>query len=333
MIYFFYGVDSFRIRQKVNEVVAKYRAKHKSGLNFSRFDLAQEEKLVGLKEFLESCSMFAEKKLAVVENLLNSSAEQQQEFSDLIDRFGILSDQERFVAIVQQLELSGNKKRPEKYIFKNGVAKNLFRKLTVRPFQSEEFNWLPAARLVNWIQKEVGLTGGGIEKTAAARLAAFVGPDLWQMHQEIKKLVSFRKGGMIESGDVELLVRSRIENDIFRTIDALGQRQRAAVFQLLHQHLAEGESEIYLLTMFLYQFRHLLLVREQLERGVPFYNLSNKSHLPSFVMRKIYEQARGFSLGALKKIYERLAEMDIQIKTGQIEPRVALDLIVQEITA
>jgi DNA polymerase-3 subunit delta len=50
-----------------------------------------------------------------------------------------------------------------------------------------------------------------------------------------------------------------------------------------------------------------------------------------FVLRKSFDQAKNFSFSALKKIYSRLAEIDIAIKSGRIEPRVALDLMVQEI--
>jgi DNA polymerase-3 subunit delta len=50
-------------------------------------------------------------------------------------------------------------------------------------------------------------------------------------------------------------------------------------------------------------------------------------------LRKSFEQGKGFSLPALKKIYERLLELDMAIKTGRIEAPVALDLIVGEITS
>ncbi len=121
------------------------------------------------------------------------------------------------------------------------------------------------------------------------------------------------------------------KNDIFKTIDALAIRNKQAALIFLHRHLAEGESEIYLLSMLVYQFRNLLLVKSEIERGVQFQSLSKSIKLHPFVLRKSFEQSKGFTLSALKKIYERLLELDIATKTGRIDAPVALDLVVGEI--
>jgi DNA polymerase III delta subunit len=38
MIYFLYGEDSFRSKEKLNEIILSYRQVHKSGLNLVYFD-------------------------------------------------------------------------------------------------------------------------------------------------------------------------------------------------------------------------------------------------------------------------------------------------------
>ena len=78
--------------------------------------------------------------------------------------------------------------------------------------------------------------------------------------------------------------------------------------------------------------QNLLLLKDQMERGVPLPGLEKKLKLHPFVLRKTFALAKNFSLAALKKIYQRLSEIDYDIKTGRIEPRAALDLIVAEIT-
>jgi len=152
------------------------------------------------------------------------------------------------------------------------------------------------------------------------------------MQNEIEKLINFKSGKTITEADVEELVKAKIDSDIFKTIDALASRNKLTAFKLLHQHLSQGESEIYLLSMLAYQFRNLLLVKSQLEQGTQFQSLGKKINLHPYVLRKSFDQSKSFSLAALKKIYERLAEIDLGIKSGQMESRVALDLIVGEIT-
>ena len=50
-----------------------------------------------------------------------------------------------------------------------------------------------------------------------------------------------------------------------------------------------------------------------------------------YVIKKTIQQARSFSLSELKKIYQKIFQVDLGIKTGKIEPETALDLFVAEI--
>jgi len=330
MVYFLYGEDDFRLKQKINSVVAEYQAKHRSGFNFGHFDLAQEGEWDKLKNFFDSYSMFAEKKLAVVEDLFGIAKEIKEKFVSYLEPSGLLKTTENFLVIGQKLERSPEKKSRD-YVLKEN--RDLFKKLTGKAVSAEEFNFLSGAKLEVWIKKQVEERDGQIDSMAVKKLAMFVGSDLWRLSSEIDKLVSYRKGKSILSADVDELVGAKIENDIFKTVDALAMRNKPLALSLLHRHLAEGESEIYLLSMLVYQFRNLLLVKSEVERGTQLPSLAKSIKLHPYVLRKSFEQSRGFSLIALKKIYERLLELDIAIKTGRIDSLVALDLAVGEIAS
>lgn len=330
MVFFFYGVDSFRIRQKVNSVIEGYQAKHKSGLNFGKFDFGEPEELGKMKNFLDSSSMFAEKKLAIVENLFSVPKDAQEDLLEYLKNSDVLKTQDKFLVVAQELALAEDKRSKQKYVLKN--SQELFKALTSKSVKAEEFDSLSGVKLESWIKKEVELAGAKIDAGAVRKLALFVGADLWQMKNEIDKLTAFANGGAINESAIDELVKSRIENDIFKTIDALASRNKQMALTLLHRHLAEGESEIYLLSMLVYQFRNLLLVKSEIERGVQFQALAKTVKMHPFVLRKSFEQGKGFTLAALKKIYERLLELDIAIKSGRIESQTALDLVVGEIT-
>jgi len=329
MVFFFYGVDGYRIRQKTNSVIEGYKAKHKSGLNFGRFDFGEVETFDKFKNFIDSYSMFAEKKLAIAANLFSAGKDIQEKFLEYLKKSDVLKNNEEFLVVAQELALAEDKRSKQKYILKN--SQELFKVLTGKTIKAEEFDYLAGAKLEAWIKKEVELAGAKISAGAVKKLAIFVGPDLWQMKNETDKLVSFANGETINEAMIEELVKARIENDIFKTIDALAQRNKQAALTFLHRHLAEGESEIYLLSMLVYQFRNLLLVKSEIEHGMQFQALVKTIKMHPFVLRKSFEQGRGFTLPALKKIYERLLELDCAIKSGRIEPQVALDLVVGEI--
>jgi len=330
MLYFFYGPDTFRLKEKLNSVIKEYKTKHQSGLNLAFFDF-EENVFSELKNFFDAYSMFAEKKLAVVRNLLESSLENKEKFLEFLAKSDVLKNKEFFLAMAEELVESDGKNKTAKYILTDEIAKKIFSVLTTRPAISEEFETLRGAKLENWVKKQAQKEEVKIEEGAVKKLIEFAGADLWRLKTEIAKLAVWQKDGLISQKDVDELVSSRVESDIFKTIDALAVRNKLAAFKFLHRHLSQGESEIYLLTMLTYQFRNLLLVKSEMEKGASLYALQKKLKLHPFVLRKSFEQAKNFSFSALKKIYERLQETDIAVKTGQVEGQAALDLLVAEI--
>jgi DNA polymerase-3 subunit delta len=315
MIIFLYGPDTFRSGQKLKEIETNYKAKHKSGLNFQSFDWTSSV-LDEVKNILSSFSMFDEKKLIIIKNACGAAKGDQEKLVEILEEKKALQD-ENVIAVFYEAG------RPEKG--------ELFSWLVKKVKMSECFENLSGAKLVAWVKKEIERSGSQIEAAALEKLVSFVGADLWQMQNEVNKLISFKDNKLITEADVDLLVKSKYDPNIFATIDALAARNKNLAYKLMHQHLSQGENEIYILTMFVYQFRNLLQIKSLIESGIQSGALAKKTGLHPFVIKKSWSQLRNFSLDVLKKIYERLLKLDIAIKRGKIEPQTALDLIVGEI--
>ena len=159
------------------------------------------------------------------------------------------------------------------------------------------------------------------------------------MANEIKKLVAYKTGHNqittvtklcpeIEREDVELLVKSKIEIDIFKTIDAIAAKNKKRALKLLKAHLEKGDSPLYLLSMINFQFRNLLIIKDLIEKNLSPYSFTN---LHPYVIKKSISLLGKFSFSELKKIYQKIFEVDLDIKTGKIEPEMALDLLITEI--
>ncbi|MBI4709306.1 MAG: DNA polymerase III subunit delta [Candidatus Portnoybacteria bacterium] len=316
MIIFLYGPDTFRSRQKLQEIVEGYQVKHKSGLNFRQFDWLPDI-WAELGNMLGSISMFAEKKLIVIKEASLAAKSDQQKLKELLEKKKTEKDEDIILVFFES-------KKPEKG--------ELFDWLAKKSEMAQNFEYLSGVKLINWIKKEVENFGGKILPQAAEKLAGSVGSDLWQMHNEIEKLVAYKAEDPIGEKDIDILVKAKFDPNIFNTIDALASRNKTLVYKLLHQHLSQGESEIYILSMFVYQFRNLLQIKSLSEQGTQFGALAKKTGLHPFVIKKSWPQIRNFSLEILEKIYNRLLKLDIAIKRGKIEPKVALDLVVAEIT-
>lgn len=214
-------------------------------------------------------------------------------------------------------------------VFEDGLADQrtkLFKALQ-KNAKCQEFKFLQPAMLKKWIAAEFAKNNSKIDPYAENVLLGFVGGDLWQMDNEVKKLSSYKAGNTVTRADVELLVRPNIESDIFKTIDALALKNKKQALSLLHQHLENGDNALYLLSMIAYQFRNLLIVKELQEKRKPLASCG----LHPFVVKKSSYLCNQFSFDQLKKIYQKIFETDADIKTGKMDPELALDMLVSSI--
>lgn len=311
MILFLYGSDTYRSRRKLNEIIEHYKKIHQSGLSLKYFD-GKNLDFESFKDEIQQTSMFKEKKLLVLKNV----------FSNPSFKVKFLAQGKNFLKSDDIILIYEESKTSES----DSLAKFL-----KKQGKSQEFKLLESQELKNWTKKEFENYEAKIEKEALEKLIEFVGNDLWHLSNEIRKLVSFKNKQKIGINDIELLVKPKIESDIFTTIDSIAEKNKKEALNLIHKHLEKGDSPLYLLAMINFQFRNLLIIKDLLERGRPFYTFSKATNLHPYVIKKSYSQAQKFTIQELKKIYRKIFQVDIQIKTGKSDPQTALDLLIAEI--
>jgi len=186
-------------------------------------------------------------------------------------------------------------------------------------------------KMMEDVKKEFGKYSAEIEPQGVEILINFAGNNLWQLSNEIKKLVFFKRNQKIEIKDVEFLVRPKIETDIFKTIDAIAVKNKKRALELIHKHLEKGDSPLYLFSMINFQFRNLLIIKDLIDQHKTHNTILSETKLHPFIIKKSYLQIKKFDLGELKKIYQKIFQVDLAIKTGKVEPETALDMLVTEV--
>lgn len=310
MIIFLYGDDTYRSRQKLNEIIEHYKKIHKSGLNLKYFDF-KEDSFEDFRDVFRSFTMFAEKKLIVFKNVFSNSGI-ENDFLDFLKNFSKSKD----VILFYEEEIDEN--RPLFTLLKNRG-------------KSQNFKLLGEKALRNWVKREFKRYSAKIDEPALNLLLGFVGNNLWQMSNEIKKLVNYKNKKEIKTKDVRILVRPEIETDIFRTIDAIAVKNKKRALLFIKKHLEKGDSFSYILAMINFQFRNLLIIRDLIDRGKSLTAILREANLHPYVIKKSYALAKKFQFDELKKIHQKIFKADLSIKTGKISPQAALDLLIAEI--
>jgi len=311
MIIFLYGPDSFRSKIKLNEIIEGYKKSKKSLLNLNYFDASNKE----FKNFYDNfkvSSMFDEKKLVILKNVF-SSKNFQEEFLENLKNLEALKD------LIVIYEGDGVDERTKVF------------KTLKKECKSQEFELLDTKKIRAFAQVEFEKKGQKINNDALDLLTSYIGSDLWRLYQEINKLSAFKNGTTIKKEDVEIQVKPKIENDIFKTIDALASRNKKQALEFMKKHIDGGDSPLYLLSMIAYQFKNLLVIKELANKGLMYASIVKKSGLHPYVVKKNYFVCSQFSQEQLRGIYKSIFIIDSDIKSGRIEPEMALDLLISKI--
>lgn len=318
MIIFLFGEDSFRSNEKLAEIKNKFLEKNKEGTSLFVFDFAEKEwNIQEIILHISSVGLFSSKKLAIIKNIISGKKDFENEKLEKLLKIEAKKEKSDLILIFWE---GGKIKKSDKLY-----------KLLQKIAKCQEFELLEGAKLRNWVIGEIRKIGEeniSISSSAIEKLIVFVGNDLNLLSREIEKLAVYKNKGEISGEDVDSLVKSKIDTDIFKTVDALARGDKKTALKTLHDHLDSGEDPFYLLSMYFYQFRNLVKVKPLAEKNMSPAEISSKLKMHPFVARKSVEQARNFSWEKLKSLYKTLCEIDFESKTGKTDIALALDKFV-----
>jgi DNA polymerase-3 subunit delta len=298
----------------------------------------------GIREINEQASpssLLSRKRMVVIEDVFQNKGEKI--FEELIE---LLKTQEKNDNILIFWDSSVKTGKKENILFINSAGEEkplgvkplkLFKYLAKQKF-AQEFKGLSNVEAAGWVKKETEARGAQITLPAANLLVSLAGTDLWQINNEISKLVNYKsglepqiiKGGqkiVIEEKDVEELVRGNFDEDIFALTDAVSAKNKALAARLLEEQFTAGLSDVYLLTMITRQFNILLQIRQALDKNETQRKMQSDLKLHPYVLQKGAAQARNFTLAQLKNILSRLIEMDYLMKTGRGDIQTMLSML------
>lgn len=308
MIFFFYGEDSFRAKNKIDAIKEKFKtAVDHDGYSLENID-GETASLTDFFKAVESSGFFTSKKLIVIKNIFDNKNIKNLEDA-LIEYLAKQKDtiEENYLIFWQV-----GKPNPKNKLYK--ALKN-FKYV-------EEFEKLSAEKINTWIKKEVEKYHKQINNQAIMTLLSYAGEDLWQLSQEINKLVNFSQNLEISLEDIKTIVQAKTDDNIFNLVDAIGKKNKPLALELLEKQLDNGANSLYILSMMVRQFRILIKVKLFSEKIDNSFAVAQALKLHPFVAKKTLEQSRLYNLAELKKIYQLLLSLDGKLKREAPKERI-----------
>lgn len=358
MIILLSGSDSYRIQQKLNKYQEKFlRDIDATGINIETLE-GQDLTVESFRRAVLSGGLFVKKRMVIVKNLFSNCQDENvfKEVKKFVKKnkntldvtvvfVEIKTSQKRassqapsppvgsFSRAVSQADDSNPKPQATLEDHKPGQGEapsisNKLLKILKSQKYSENFEPLGSIKLINWLKKEVETRQGKISLQATQFLVTNIGSNLWQLSNEIDKLIAFKNSDEIQLEDVQQFVKTKLDENIFNLTDAFGRKNKALALKLISDQIESGSAWQYLLTMFARQIKIVLQIKLAQESDVPPYQFAKTLGLHPYVVKKTIPQVRLFSIEELKKIYSQLLQIDLNLKTSQTNPELLFDLLV-----
>lgn len=327
MIIFIYGQNTFASQQKLQDLKNKFIDSVDNGAESIKIIDGASTSISEISQAVGSSSLFSSKRLVIVKNI--SANKDKAIFKNLRD-------------YLKTLEVKDDKKNENIIIFIDDhsgdkMGRNVLWRYLLKQQFVQNFVLFNIPQTNQWIKKrcmelKAVCTPAQISKISGAF------SDLWQIDNELKKIIHYKRGLnhaidkndkiLIEDSDLGHMSSAKVDENIFALTDAIGNKNKGLALALLEQEIEAGMAETYLLHMIVRQFRILLQVRQALDSGIEQRQIAIDLKLHPYVVQKSLVQANSFSLDILKKIFSKLIDLDKNLKTGQVEFKVSLGLLI-----
>jgi len=327
MIIFLYGADSYRSRQKLNELKEKF---------ISEIDTASQSLIMldgrstTLKEIsdkINTGSLFVKRRMIVIEDIFeNKSDKLLGELATFLQaRSESKKADEENIIIFRDNDVSGKNSKLKK------ETKKLFTYLLKQKYV-QEFKALEGLQLIDFIKQEVLKLKRKINTTAINLLITRANSDLWRIASELHKLAMMIKDDEeISNQLIKENVAGVFDEDIFTLTDAISARNSKSALSLLEKQYLAGVSEDYILVMLIRQFKILLQIKSAVEANLSATTMASELKIHPYVVKKGLIQVSAFSLSDLKDKLNKLVTIDFANKTGQSETKAELALFLAKL--
>ncbi|MBL01479.1 MAG: DNA polymerase III subunit delta [Chloroflexi bacterium] len=320
MIRVFHGEDSYTISQEIRKIKNKLGHRDIASSNVSIFD----NHPINFHEFLSTSKaipFMSDRRIIIISNLLSkiqnkvkSISDEWLEFYKYVDEIPPTSE----VIFVENIELKNNG---------NGLNA-VGDKCEVKVFQKKK-----GYELENWIKNKILESKAMASPNAIKKLSWITSGDLYRLENEINKLSLYVGDREINVSDVNKVISSSRQSNIFLFIDAVMDKKAGVALNELYSLILDGVSIGQIINMLARQVRLLILCKDLSSKNLSREDIGKRIFINNnFVLEKTLAQSNRFDFENLIRIQKQLLTTDISIKNGTMEQRAAVEILASELS-
>lgn len=310
MNYLLYGTEEYLIKQEIKKIKEDNNI---TDQDITEFNLEESS----LKEIIDEAatfSLFSNKRLLIVENsYIFTGANKKKQDTTILEKY--LNDPNKNNILI--FTINTDKLDSRKKIV------NLFKdKGTIKEF-TNNFNF-------NSVVLDM-IKPYNINSSNLKLLIDRVGKNLNILNQEINKLKTYKDDDLeITKEDIIEVTTETIDTDIFHLVDNIILKNKEKALKSYYEMIKIGEEPIKIIVILANQFRLIYQVKQLSKKRISIFDMMSLLGQKKYPIEKALERSKIFSEEILLKYLYKLAELDINIKSGKIDKNIGLELFILE---
>lgn len=309
MIHLLYGLEKYLIDKEINKILENNSI---DKINISNYNL-EETKFKDIIDDAQTISMFGDKKAIIVDNSYIFTGKNIKNDSDpelFLEYFKNQNPDTILIFNIIHEKLDERKK----------LVKEIKKIATVKEFNK--------GGNLNSIVKDM-FDDYNINFSEINLLIDRVGNNLEILSQEINKIKSYKDSDKnITKGDIINLTSKNIDIDIFAFIDTLINKDKEKAIETYYEMLKNGEEPIKILVILANQFRIMYQAKELYKQGYSGNDISSSLGIHPYRIKLALEKVRNYDSNTLLNFLSKLADLDYDIKIGNLEASLGLELFI-----
>lgn len=309
MLYLIYGLEKYLIDKEIEKILIENSIEKINSVNYN----LEENNLKDIIEDAQTISMFGEKKAIIVDNsfIFTGKSLKNDINSDLLlEYFKNYNPSTVLIFNVNYEKLDERKK----------VVKEIRNVGTVKDFNKSSN--------LNSIIKDM-FDDYNVSYADINFLIDRVGNNLEILSQEIYKIKCFKDENKdITREDIINLTSKNIDIDIFSFIDTLINKNKDKTLETYHEMLKNGEEPIKILIILANQFRIMYQAKELYKIGYSGNDIASSLGIHPYRIKLALEKVQNYDSNCLLSYLSKLADLDYDIKTGNIDAEFGLELFI-----
>lgn len=307
LIYLYHGASEYLLRKEINKLLAKLKVDEH---NVVKYDLMESE-FVDVIEELQTISFFQGQKVVLLSSIL--------ELYDLNQY-----DQDRFISYLEKpnpdtilIMYSSKIKEDESEMSK---ALNLYAKII-------KMQDIDKKELPNLIRKNFNDDDYQINESAITELIERTNGDFQAIEQEITKLKLYAYDQkFIDVKAIRLLVSKNLDENMYELLSAILNKEKTKAIQIYYDLLVTNVQPVQIIGYISNRVRELIHTSLLVSRNYTTDMIAKHFKISDGRAYYMVRDAKRLNINELESYLQQLSDLDFDIKSGNIDPRLGVEL-------